>query len=258
MLRYETMFRAAIDVALKAGKLLIDIQSEAIEIKRAGKDFLSEGDLASEKLILDGLKSFNNVAVLSEEVGGQFSAIKGLQWIIDPLDATINYGHNDEFWGLSIALAIDGKSEFGIVYLPKLNKLFKAYAGHGTYLNHKKITVSQDQNFLRSRIFVDFPTNTESRGRGIKIFKEISDRTLYPQIKGCSIGGLVSVASGMAHGYIHTGPMPYDIAAGGLIVEEAGGIVSDMCGLGWNPFSPHILCACNKSFHQELLRCTAD
>jgi myo-inositol-1(or 4)-monophosphatase len=249
-------------IAVEAGDMLYEMQPDSHEI-HSKKDILADGDLASEKMILGMLgDKFPDIPVYSEETGGTPSKA-GWLWIVDPVDGTGNFLCQDNLWGVSIALVKDSQSVAGVVYLPCDGYLY--YATNVTTAKrcmvHEKEIISCDEmkthpekRLSRSRVWTDWVKGSASdHEQVLKTFAQLSYHTLYPQIRVCCTASMVRVASGSISAYVHIKPQPFDIAAAGLIVQQAGGKVTDLAGNPWNPFSPSII-ASNGPTHKELLR----
>lgn len=174
----------------------------------------------------------------------------GLQWIIDPLDGSLNFFRQDEMWGISIALVENKESIAGLVYLPASNQLFTAAKDTNGYSG-----VSNSGVLRESQVWTDWvkeANNGADHQRVMAILAKLDQHTLYPQIRLCCTASLMRVATGRIDGYVHPKPEPFDIAAACLIVEKAGGRVTDMCGETWSPFSSSIV-ATNGLIHDELI-----
>ncbi len=248
------------DAARKAGKKLLEMQPQVKEIKKPEKDFLTDADLASEEIILETLgEAYDPIRIpfLSEEAGGE-ETDDGL-FVIDPLDGTVNYSIQDDHWGVSIGFVTetDRTTKTGVIYIPSKDLLFAACAAvpHTWCIDGKvKITtprVNDKSDLSRSQVWVD-PYGVVDEKFALRILRKLRNHTLYPQTRICCTTGLMAVATGKIVGYIHTSPTPFDIAAGCLIIEKAGGKVTDLKGKPWTAFSKSIV-ATNGRVHDKLL-----
>lgn len=243
--------------AIKAGKQLLKIQPTAKRLDAFNKDFSTEADIEAEEIIFQVLrKKYPDIDLYSEEAGGKMSRSDPL-WVIDPLDGTVNHFHQDENWGVSIALVVDGVPKIGVVYLPSKNQLFSAHAAAPRAklesIKPKKTgaaTVGKYRNLALSQVWVDWGKISETLAPDL--MKYLRRYTLYPQLRLCCTNGMMAVASGRIAGYIYQ-PDPFDAAASLLIVERAGGRVTDINGKRWLPFDGGIFIATNGVIHDELL-----
>lgn len=256
-------FYSAIDamkrVAVDAGKLLVQMQPK-IKRLEARKDFLTDADLKSEQVILSLLASeYPDIPSLSEEKGGDEVA-EGYLWVVDPVDGTINFFLGDDHWGVSIALVKDGRTIAGVVYLPARGQLFSASRDRASKLllgDNRTIDlkVSGESNLAESQFWVGWGKENHGGEDHKKVYDAIiklDRRTLYPQIRNSATADMMMVASGKIQGYVFLNPEPFDIAAAGLIIEQAGGKVTDKDGNPWGAFSRSLV-ASNGILHDELL-----
>ena len=250
--------------AIKAGQMLCSIQTQSKRLQ-SRKDFLTDADLASERIILNALaRDYPDIPVLSEEKGGE-ERHEGLLWIVDPIDGTVNYFLQDDHWGVSIALVENGRSVAGVVCLPARGLMFSAtknslatqYPVGRTEkrVRHSPLSVSGDAVLSASQFWIGWGKE-ESGGadheRVYEVIKKLDRGTLYPQIRLSATADMMAVARGRIAGFVFPKPDPFDIAAAGLIVERAGGTVTEMDGSPWHPFS-RTLVASNRHVHKELL-----
>ena len=220
----------AIKAARRAGSIITraseDIGSLTISDK-GFNDFVSEVDLASENEIIRVLKSaYPNHAFLGEESGLTHQADD--IWIIDPLDGTTNFLHGFPQYCVSIALQQKGEITQAVIYDPNRNDLFTATKGQGAYLNQKRIRVSNKSKLKESILGTGFPfRDFQHLSIYLKIFEEVVRSTSGVRRPGSAALDLAYVAAGWFDGFFEINLSKWDIAAGGLIVTEAGGIVSD-------------------------------
>lgn len=227
------MLNIAIRAARAAGDLIVRemdrVSDISIDIK--GKnDFVTEVDTQAEFTIINTIKnSYPDHAFLCEESGA--SGDSDFLWIIDPLDGTTNFLHGFPHFAVSIALQHKGRLDQAVIYDPLKQELFTASKGKGAQLNNKKIRVSGHKTIDGALLGTGFPFgDTQKIDEFINSF-----RSLYPKIAGIRRAGAASldlayVACGRLDGFWEFGLKPWDIAAGALIVQEAGGLVSDMRG----------------------------
>ena len=220
----------AVKAARRAGSIITraseDIGSLTINDK-GFNDFVSEVDLASEKEIIRVLKTaYPDHAFLGEESGLTHQADN--IWIIDPLDGTTNFLHGFPQYCISIALEQKGEITQAVIYDPNRNDLFTATKGQGAYLNQRRIRVSNKSKLKDSLLGTGFPfRDFQHLPVYLKIFEEVVRGTSGIRRPGAAALDLAYVAAGWFDGFFEINLSKWDIAAGGLLVTEAGGIVSD-------------------------------
>ena len=202
----------------KASKILIKDfgEIEKLQVSRKGpKDFVTNSDLKTEKIIIDELKKARpNYSILSEEAGIENNKDKNNTWIIDPIDGTINYLHGVPHFAISIALKSHDQIIVGLIYDPIKDEMFYAEKNNGTYLNNQRIKVSK-RNKIDDCLFV----------AGSKIDY---DKELLIRKSGCAALDMAYVAAGRYDGFFQKNLNLWDIAAGIIIVKEAGGILNEI------------------------------
>ena len=241
----------AIRAAKEAGKIIKENfgKSQTITFKE-NKSFLTETDVASEKKIISIIKeSFPNHSIIAEE-SGLSEKNSDHSWFIDPIDGTTNFVKKDPFFAVSIALLKQDKPALGVVYKPILDELYTAEVGQGAKLNNESLKVSETSSL--SEFMVGYARPNAKKERFMKIFPKVDLATRTPKILGSMAIHLCYVASGKSDAAVLLSPNSWDVAAGALIVEEAGGAVTDFEGNHWSPDSEDIL-ASNGRIHQQLL-----
>lgn len=247
--------QTAIDAAQAAGTLLRENfnRAKTLRFKEGIHNIVTDSDIASEQLIIETIRSyFPDHAVLAEE-GGEDATTSSYRWIIDPLDGTVNFAHGIPIFSVSIAVEFSGAVVVGVVYQPLLDELFTARRGGGAFLNGRAIEVSRCACLADAFLVTGFPYNIAS-------FPEYRDwhfpalvrRGIPIRRLGSSALDLAYVAAGRFDAFWEVGLQPWDIAAGVLLVTEAGGRVSAYDG------SPHQLTtrtivATNGSIHDEFI-----
>ena len=203
----------------KASKILIrDFgEIEKLQVKKKGPlDFVTNADLKAEKIIIDELeKSKPNFSILSEEVGFKKKKDKENIWIIDPIDGTTNFLHGIPHFAISIGLLSKDEIKSGLIFDPIKNEMFYAEKDNGAFFNNERIRVSK-KNELSECLFA-------TGGKKYSYINEISIRK-----SGCAALDLAYVASGRYDGYCQSNLNLWDIAAGLIIIKEAGGIINDI------------------------------
>ena len=216
-------------------------------------DLVTEADHASEKAIFKVIQDKHpDHFILSEETGAipQASAIK---WIIDPIDGTINFANGIPICCVSIGVEQNGEMIMGAVYNPFMNEMYFAEKGMGATLNDKKITVSDKDDLLRSCLVTGFPYQYLDTENGpLQIFEKLIRKSIPVRRLGSAALDLCWTAAGRFDGFYEHKLQAWDSAAGFLIVEEAGGKVTDLKGEAYNPYQPGII-ATNGKIHDQLL-----
>ena len=225
-----------------------------ISNKEGINNLVTEADHASEKAIMDVIQeTFPSHFILSEESGESGSASE-YKWIIDPIDGTVNFANGIPICCVSIGLEHNGKMIFGAVYNPNMNEFFFAEKGQGATLNNKKIFVSNKTEVGKSCLVTGFPyTYLDEPNGPIQVFEKLIRQGIPVRRLGSAAIDLCWVAAGRFDGFYEHKLSAWDSAAGFLIVEEAGGKVTDFSGNDYSPYQPHII-ATNGHIHDELRR----
>jgi len=252
----------AIQTARDAGRLLAERFGRSLQISNKSElDLVTESDFASEHLIIDRIKTYHpRHAILAEESGASEPADRDTQsdwrWIIDPLDGTTNYAHGYPCFCVSIGLEYKGRIELGVVYDPVREEMFTAARGEGAALNDKRISVSPTPNLASALLCTGFPYDVRERGEFARHFANFIMNAQGVRRDGAAALDLAYVAAGRFDGFWEEGLKPWDVAAGALIIEEAGGRVSDYLGDPLDIFRPPIL-ASNGLIHEQMMRVLA-
>ncbi|RIX41528.1 MAG: inositol monophosphatase [Rhodocyclales bacterium GT-UBC] len=226
----------AIKAARRAGQIINRASNDLDQIKVASKqpnDFVTEVDKAAEAAIIETLQeAYPSYGILAEESGqtaGQGDS--EFQWIIDPLDGTTNFIHGLPQYAVSIALAKGGVVDQAVIFDPNRNELFTASKGGGAFLNERRIRVSKRLKLQGALLGTGFPYRMfDQIDTYLAIFKELAQKTAGMRRPGAASLDLAYVACGRYDGFWEFGLAPWDMAAGALLVSEAGGLVSDMRG----------------------------
>lgn len=250
------MLNFAIETARDAGRLLLEKFGRGIAVSKKGDiNLVTEADLASEALIIERIKSYYpRHAILAEESGeavvaGSDAAWK---WIIDPLDGTTNYAHAYPCWCVTIALEHNGEIVVGVTYDPTRNELFSAQRGHGASLNNQPIRVSATESLGDALIVTGFPYDIKRRDDFARHLTEFLLNSRGVRRDGSAAIDMAYVACGRFDGFWEEGLNPWDIAAGVLLIEEAGGQISYYDGARHSIYRPPI-CASNGLIHSQML-----
>jgi myo-inositol-1(or 4)-monophosphatase len=240
----------AVAAARSAGAVLLQ-RTDAGRVSEKGRrgDLVTDADRAAEAAALDRLlHSFPNAAVLAEE-GGARAGTSGERWIVDPLDGTTNFAHGYPLYCVSIAYERDGEVHAGVIYAPVLDECFTARRGDGAQLNGRPIRVSPVEGLADAMVCTGFqPSDYQRNG---KWFAAMSNVAQAVRRDGSAALDLAFVACGRFDGFWEFDLKPWDVAAGTLIVREAGGLVSQVTGEPSRLDSPSILTT-NGRVHDEM------
>lgn len=247
--------QTAYKAALAAGQILMDnfgkVKADEIR-KKAATDFISFVDETSEKKIIEIIHSdFPDHGILAEESGSNKQK-SSYRWIIDPLDGTTNYLHSIPIFAVSIALEFKGEIICGVVYNPLVNEMFWAEKGGGAFLNDLAISVSGTKSLSESFIATGFPFKIKHLlKKYLKVFEAVFRESIGARRIGAAAIDLAYVACGRFDGFWEIGLNPWDIAAGIIIIEEAGGTVTDFWGTK-NYMNSSYMIASNSKIHNEM------
>jgi myo-inositol-1(or 4)-monophosphatase len=244
----------AVEIAQEAGALVANYHRRHIPFETKGEfDLVTEADRASEKLIVERLRShFPAHGILAEEGGGHESASE-YRWFIDPLDGTTNFAHSFPMFCVSMGLARAGELTAGVVYDPIRGELFTAERGAGAFLNNHRIHVSAAPIVGDSLASTGFPSRKRHHNINIHFYYQLAMLSHGVRRTGSAALDLSYVACGRLDFFWEFGLKAWDMAAGALLVQEAGGRVSDMnAGALSVTESEHIL-ADNGKLHDEVL-----
>ena len=229
-----------------------------ISHKEGINNLVTEADHASEKVIFEIIKNeFPDHFILSEEAG-EIARDSNYKWIIDPIDGTVNFAHGIPICCVSIGLELDGEMIMGAVYNPFIHEFYFAQKGYGASLNDKRIYVSEENEVMKSCLVTGFPYSYLDQPNGpLDVFSRLIRKGVPVRRLGSAAMDLCWVAAGRFDGFYEHKLQAWDSAAGFLIVQEAGGRVSDFSGKKYSPYQPHIV-ASNGKIHDELLRWIKD
>lgn len=225
----------------------------SIEFKTNESNLVTEIDQKSEKLIKDFIaKEFPSHGILAEESGSTEGSSEYL-WVIDPLDGTTNFAHGLPIFSVSIGVQKNGETICGVVYDVMRDCLYSAELGNGAYSNNQKINVNKNDNLKRSVLVTGFPYDiSENPNNAIERFSSFLRNSRAVRRLGSAAIDLCYVACGVFEGYWEVSLHPWDMCAGKLIVEEAGGVVTNFKNEPINIYSKQIL-ASNGYIHNEML-----
>lgn len=248
----HALLNVAVLAARRAGAVLIRnlVKLEKLKVEVKGRnDYVSEADHAAERAIIDVIKKhYPEHAILAEESGAHGDS--DTVWIIDPLDGTTNYLHRFPVFAVSIGVQVDGHMAHAVVYDPLRQELFTASRGAGAQLDDHKIRVSGQKELERALIGTGFPyrQSDDELEPYLRMLGKVVKNTSGVRRPGAAALDLCYVAAGRLDAFWETGLAPWDMAAGALIIREAGGIVSGLDG-GENYLDTgHILCGTPKIY----------
>jgi myo-inositol-1(or 4)-monophosphatase len=246
-----------LNIAIKAARraaTVINRASTQLDIisvqSKSPNDFVTEVDRAAEVAIIEVLRdAYPEHSILAEESGA--SGESEYQWIIDPLDGTTNFIHGLPYYAVSIAQAKNGVLEHAVIFDPTRNELFTATKGAGAYLNDRRIRVSRRTRLNESMIGTGFPfRELEHLDAYLAMFRDLTHKTAGIRRPGAAALDLAYVACGRMDGFWELGLRPWDMAAGALLIQEAGGLVSDLAGNSGFMESGNIIAGTPKVFAQ--------
>ena len=227
------MLNIAVKAARRAGSIIARA-SDNLDIltvrHKSLNDLVSEVDKAAEEAIIDTLRTaYPDHAFLGEESGA--SGESDHVWIIDPLDGTTNFLHGFPVYCVSIAMTLKGVLTHGVVYDPVRNDLFTASRGSGAFLNDRRLRVSKREKLIDTLIGTGFPFRfQEHTDAYVAMMKDFMHKTAGIRRPGAAALDLANVAAGRLDGFWEIGLSPWDMAAGALMIQEAGGLVGDLQG----------------------------
>lgn len=250
------MLEIAILAAQEAGKL---IKSKAnseknVATKSSNVDLVTDVDQQAEKIICEIIqKKYPQHTIIGEEgsTNDSFNDTRGYLWIIDPIDGTTNFIHGVPFYAVSIGLVYNNDVVLGVVYDPSSEELFSAQKGQGAFLNGEPIKVSEEKTIAESLMSSDFPNN-KYRKLTAKSIENISTKCRNLRAPGSTALQMAYVAAGRYSGYWELGLKAWDMVAGALLVQEAGGRVSDTLNNSYSLDVSHVV-ATNGFIHDELI-----
>jgi myo-inositol-1(or 4)-monophosphatase len=244
---------AAVEIAQVAGKILVEELSKPLELRYKGDevDLVTQADRRSEEEIVTRLtKYFPDHGIAAEEGSGHAGASE-FQWHVDPLDGTTNYAHGYPCFCVSIALAQRDTLLAAVVFNPVYNELFTAARGEGAKFNGEKIHVSKNASLSTSLLCTGFPVRDRKATPNLQYYGDFTQLSHGVRRDGSAALDLAAVASGRFDGFWEFGLQRWDTAAGVLLIEEAGGKVSDFAGAPYQLGGPVIL-ATNGLIHEEM------
>lgn len=250
------MLNFAIETARDAGQILLEKFGRKINVSKKGDiNLVTEADLASEELIIERIKSYYpKHSILAEEAGNAvvIGGDNTWKWIIDPLDGTTNFAHGYPCFCVTLALEHDDEIVLGVTFDPTRDELFAAERGRGASLNGKAIRVSETEELSESLIVTGFPYDFKRREDFARHLTRFLVESRGVRRDGSAAIDMAYVACGRFDGFWEEGLNPWDMAAGLLLIEEAGGQVTGYYGAKFNIYQPPIV-ASNGFIHKQML-----
>jgi myo-inositol-1(or 4)-monophosphatase len=249
------MLNFAIETARDAGQILLEKFGRITVMKKGDINLVTEADLASEAMIIERIKSYYPKHSILAEEAGEAVIIGGdntWKWIIDPLDGTTNYAHGYPCFAVTVALEHDGEIVVGVTFDPTRGELFAAEKGQGATLNGKPIRVSAEENLGDSLICTGFPYDFKRKEDFARHLTQFLLTSRGVRRDGSAAIDLAYVACGRFDGFWEEGLNPWDLAAGKLLIEEAGGWVTNYDGSAFSIYNPPI-CASNGRIHAQMI-----
>jgi len=248
------LLETAIEAARQVGQVLLERFGTRQEIKSKGlRDIVTEADFAAQAKAIEVIRSrYPDHDVLAEESGQTPGGASEYCWIVDPLDGTTNYSRGYPCFSVSIALSHRQEVMLGVVYDPLRDQLFRAQRGQGAYLNDNRIHVSGVEKLIDALVGLDWARKQDLRSQMAQVVAEVAPGVGSLRNSGSAALGLCSVAAGWTDAYFNLSLKPWDVAAASVIIQEAGGIVTDLAGRPWHLNSKGCL-ASNGLIHRAMM-----
>ena len=240
------------EAARAAGLIIRDAAGTQLDVQHKGEiDLVTQVDLAAESAIRSCLQAHTpDIPILAEEGGGPWE--EQTRWIVDPLDGTTNFVHGYPSYAVSIGLQVDGILEVGCVFDAVHGRSYRATRGEGAWCDGQRLQVSECTTLDRALLVTGFPYDRRTKvDKYLRFVRELMIRAQGIRRAGAASMDFVALASGQVDGYWEFGLNPWDVAAGILLVQEAGGCVTEMNGEPIHLVSPRLL-ASNGPLHREV------
>lgn len=243
-----------INITKKTGNYLVKSAAQKMQVHYKGEvDLVTQFDRKAQDMIVTSLmKKYPRYGILSEE-GLNYKKEAAIKWIIDPLDGTTNFAHGLPIWAISIALEVEGDILLGVVYEPTSREMFSAIKGNGAFRGRNKISVSNIRELGRALLVTGFPYDIRaSKNNNLNHFCNFAVRAQAVRRLGSAALDLCYTACGRFDGYWELKLSPWDQAAGSLILNEAGGRISDFKGKKFNIYGNEVL-GTNRLIHTQMM-----
>ena len=254
---HQTWLATATTIAQQAGQIILQHYRRAETVIHTKDDdsrnLVTNADLEADAAIRAALQvAFPDHAILSEEAYQPDDEIENNipTWLVDPIDGTSNFAHRLPFFAVSIGLHYAGQSQIGVVYAPMMDLTFSAALGQGATLNGQPIRVTEQTNIRHAIFACDWPRQQNLRGVQLATLTEIAEYAHTIRSLGCASLNLAAIAAGWLDIYFNYSLMPWDTAAGVLLVQEAGGQISGLDGSPWRAPNRSVLSS-NGHLHAE-------
>ncbi len=242
------------EIAREAGALLANYFERRVSYELKGEfDLVTEADRASEKLVVERLRSYFPAHNIVAEEGGGHESSSEYRWYVDPLDGTTNFAHGFPMFSVTLGLEQAGELICGCIFDPVRQEMFTAERGSGAYLNNRRIRVSRATRVEDSLVATGFPSRKRHQNINVHFYYQMAMDSHGVRRAGSAALDLAYVAAGRLDAFWEFGLNPWDMAAGVLLVDEAGGKTSDMNGGPVKVRGPHLL-ADNGLIHSQVLK----
>lgn len=252
----RTLLDTAEAAARKAGALLREQWQQPRSLERKGfRDWVTDADYASQQIMTDFIRLRHpDHGFQTEEADGELPKRGEVLWLVDPIDGTTNYSRQQPNFSVTLAAVAGGRVQAGVVYDPIRDEMFSAASGRGSALNGQEMAVSNVGALEQAVIALDWAHAPEQRQRTLDALSRFAHEVRTIRAIGSAALALAWVAAGRLDAYLNAGLQPWDLAAGALLVREAGGRISDWNGESWRPEGkPTVGLASNGRIHDQLL-----
>ncbi|MCW5977123.1 MAG: inositol monophosphatase [Bryobacteraceae bacterium] len=249
----SSFLESAMEIAREAGATLMRFYERNVGFEYKGPhDLVTAADRASEALIVERLQAHFPAHSIMGEEGGNYAGSSEYKWYVDPLDGTTNFAHGFPVFNVTLAVERSGQLLAGVIFDPTRQEMFAAERGAGAWLNNRRLKVSGVGRLEESLFATGFPNWRRHQDVNVHFFHQVAMVTHGVRRAGSAAIDLAYVACGRFEGFWEFGLNPWDVAAGILLIEEAGGKVTTMRGQDFSLDAPHI-CASNAVVHQQIL-----
>lgn len=249
------MIETAIRAARAAGQVMAEMYQQPHEISIKGlRDIVTDADLAAEKAAVQVIlqEAPDSVLVTEESYHAQTDNGDTPTWYIDPIDGTTNFAHGLPMFCVSVAMGVHGHIQCGAIYDPLLDHLFSAERGKGSFLNGRRLAVSNTANLIDSVVLLDWPRDQRLREMGARFVSRLAGQVDTLRSRGSAAEAICYVAAGWCEAYFQYTLSPWDVAAASLIANEAGAKITDLNGQPCTLDSPSWLVS-NGLVHEHIL-----